>query len=437
MNFYYVKSGGTAAGDVNFNTKQVGAWSVDTTQYYDNIYDCLTQSSMLSGDVVVVSNLHNHVYVAQVTYDFGASIVIISVDDANRDIELLGASEHTGVNKIYFSSNGSQAVTLINMLFTATDFVYVADLYLKLKLINSEINISGVSRLQVQSGSTLMMHKSILTAPYLSLYSGAHIVLDDISWLGSVPNFMIYATDRMSLITIRNTDISSIITPTVPILRSASGNVLTMHNCKIGVNQAILYASPNPSTKVDLYSCDSGNGYHYFYSWRYEGEVSESTLVYLNYSYDGVNKASALMNSSNFANIGSPLSYKLCEIPAQDLAVTDKTYRVNLLLDTDTVPTLNNSEFFVELTHSDNNSLALGETVSSRNVNILASNTELIESSELWGGTLPSNVKAYRVDITLSAINLANVTNDNIIVHVNLAVPNADVYVDPVVQIGT
>jgi len=441
MAFYYVKLGGTATGDVSFATKQVGAWSAAASEYYNDIENCLTSSSISDGDFILVSNLHDFTNATtKIQYNFTTSITIISVDDTNRELELVGAVERTTYpNDVFFESVGAQAVTLHSMKISSADFVYVSDIYLKLRCIQTVLEPSGGARLQPQNGSHLeMVSSTVSTAPYISLYGGAHLLLDDLRWGNSTPpSYLIAASSKASHILVKNTDISAIISATTPILKASVNSKLELMNCKIGVNQKILHVDSTGGLEADVISCDNGSGYHYFYSWRFEGEVEESTGTYLHAKYDDINGYSALMNSSAHASIGAPLRFKLCEIPAQDLSVTDKTYRVNLLLDTDTVAALTDANFWVDVTHSDNDTLALGKSVSSRNTDILATGVELTASAEVWQGILPSNKKAYHVDVTLSAASLSNVTNDNVIIHVNLAVPNADVYVDTATQIGT
>jgi len=395
-------------------------------------------SGKVDGDSILVSNTHSHSYTVNTTLDFGASVSIISVDNSNRENELLGAVESSGANRLYFSSISSQVVTVYSMKFSASDFIYINNAYIKFRSIRTEIEVLDGPRLQIQNGSSCTLISSTLsTTAYIALYGGTSLTINDLYWVNVTPDYLVQATTQPSDVLIENTDIAAIIPATTPMFRSLSASKFTVRNCKIGVNQVILLSNSAAGTIVDVISCDNGSGYHYFYHWRYEGEVSESIAAYLNYSYDGTNKASALLNSSSAANIGSPLRYKLCEIPAQDLSVTDTTYRVNLLLDTDTQSTLTDAEFWVELVHNDNTTLALGKEVSSRNTDILATGMELTTSAEVWQGTLPTNNKAYQVDITLSAAQLTNVTNGNVEIYVNLATPNTDVYVCPAVQIGT
>jgi len=229
-------------------------------------------------------------------------------------------------------------------------------------------------------------------------------------------------------------ELHNVDTSTVDVLFSGVQNYGTrvVNSCALSGSQNSTQTNKAASALV----FNQSGEYHNFARYSYRGIAKESTTVYLNASYDGTNKYSLLFESLVTSTPNS-LQNKLCELPAQDLSVTDTTYRVNLLLDTDTAATLTDTNCWVELSHNDNNSLALGKIVSSRNNDILVVGTELTPSAEVWQGTLPTNTKAYQIDITLSAASLPNVTNGSVVIYLNLAVANTDVYACPAVMIGT
>jgi len=433
---------GTSVTDTTQATKQTGSFgtgNLTTANCYASIIDAITYGNLGIGDYIIVSNVHLYTYIANTTYDYTSTISIISVNDINVTQELLGAKESTGVFILRMDSAVSVAVTLFSMKFSSGSYIYIADDYLKLKSVRSVFSVVGGGRVQPQSGVYLNLIDSTLDAtPYLSVYAGGVALIDNLKWTNKSANlYCFYLNANTTAMEVVNTDFTIIGDGTSSIVRSTAANKVLLRNCKLSASHNLLYPGAVAGTELDLISCDAGNGYHYFYNWRYEGEITESTLTYLHAKYDATNKYSALVNSSSHANIGSPLKYKIIEMAAQNLSLTDTTYRVNILLDTDTVATLTDANFWVELSHNDNVSLALGKVVSSRNTDILATGTELALSSEVWQGTLPTNTKAYQVDITLSAAQLTNVTNGNVVITVNLAVANADVYVCPAVMIGT
>lgn len=247
---------------------------------------------------------------------------------------------------------------------------------------------------------------------------------------------------------ITDVDMTQVTTLTTPLF--TLGNSFDDDNIRISISRTVLPLGvlangiietiASPQILLDAVACtepDGGNNaYWYSQTNRYEGETHTTKLVYLHYKYDDISGASTKLESTN-ASMTSPLRHKLCEIPAQDLAAADKTFRVNLLLDTGTAASLTDTEFWVELSHNDNVSLVLGKIVSSRNTDIIAAGVTLTTSAETWLGTLPATSQAYQVDIQLSSAGLPNVTNGSVVIYANLAVPNVDVYVDPAVQIGT
>tara|TARA_R110000772_G_scaffold109924_2_gene213314 strand:- start:144 stop:1451 length:1308 start_codon:yes stop_codon:yes gene_type:complete len=431
--FYYVKSGyGTNVGATPFTTKQTGAFStLAAASCYDSLSDITGQTA---GDFILISHLHNKVYATATSYTLHTGygyIHTMSVDDNSCDNYTRGAKEEVTSGDLTYADNSLRAhYTICGVSF---------------KSVNGSVNGNGYHSLEVLYECTFIAAVDIDlggSSKYVKLtncdLSGQRISASNTKFemYGGTVSNTAYITASTAASWFYDVDMSGS-SPSIQLL----GGISVAGTSKITFTRCTLpttYQIYQPATydylfTIDIIGCDN---YYSFGSYAKYSEMASTTSLYLNYTYDGTSKLAVAINSLTEISNVNPVQYKLCELPAQDLSVTDKTYRVNLLLDTDTVATLSDSDFWIEVSHNDNTSLALGKIVSSRSVDILAVGTELTTSVDVWQGTLPTNTKAYQVDITLSAASLPNVTNGNVVVYVNLAVPNADVYVCPAVQIG-
>jgi hypothetical protein len=459
MFFYYVKSGGTATADAGRSaTERTGSYAaMGASAYYDNLKFIFADGSVngvtpiVSSDNVRVSDLHDHDYGATTSISITSSN-LQSVDDNNADSYKKGATERTTSGQLSLFSGSDNISTSSGVSFNTLtgllgDFIVTGD---RLTVNCLDMNLesdSSARQFRFDSSGNYSFKRGTYT-------SGSGSSSGILARSGCIVNFDEYIFTGGSLvnnestsgseINIKNSDLSALgANPLINVgnaLTDGDYNI-TLTRCSLPVvTQLMESGQVNPRVYVDMYQCtdfiNGADGMFFEYHYSLYGDIYTDTLVHLNYSYDGTNKASLKIESNSNTNIHNPASVKVVEIPAQDLSAKDKTYRVNLLINTDTIPTLSDTDFWVDLSHNDNASLALGKIVASRNTDILATGVELTTSAESWQGTLPANTKAYQVDITLSAASLPNVTNGNVAVYVNLAVPNADVYVCPAVQIG-
>jgi hypothetical protein len=440
MSFYYVKSGGTATGDDGRSlTARIGSFAaMGTTAYYPSVKSIFadqvtTGNTIIDGDTIIVANDHLETYsigttigVKNTTNDNVCSIKSVDVNDVS--VYLKGAAITVTSGELYLSAK-------LDRNNYATWFGFVLE--------------STLNRVNPDTDDSIMsFHDCDYIQPLQYLhgvtmneceYYNCRFYVDSLRVSDTNKFYNCYIKKTASLYFFRSSggyfegcDFSD-----------STGALVVQQGIDIKLVSCLFHDYPftysgvrDRSVSALFFNCGTKDEYYSYEGLFYHGNISTNTQVHLNYSYDDINKASTAILSLSTANKGSGLRHKLCELPAQDLSVTDKTYRVNLLLDTDTVATLSDTDFWIEVSHNDNTDLALGKIVSSRNADILAVGTELTTSAELWQGTLPTNTKAYQVDITLSAASLPNVTNGNIVVYVNLVVPNADVYVCPAVQIG-
>ena len=445
MAFYYVKAGGTATGDAGRSTTaRVGSFAtMGVSAYYNSVRDVFAgaiPTTPPDGDNVLVSNLHSEVSGA--TYQVGIGSVttglnttVMSTDDSNVSLYLKGAEIRTTNGDIQLGSrvDNSNNFIIKGFVLQSDDVFDVFARYSNVLIFDCSVtNINGNALLTSTYQNNLTYLKCVFD---IASYFNYGYKVRLIGCSGAIKKGDRYFTSGAAGIYAEACDFSA---STVPHMTSEQG-VAEFHGCKL--TPAMMDLSI-PSSKrggnAILNSCYATalGGYYYQAYVDSSIKVSTSILTYLNYKYDSVNGASLLLESQAGVGVSAPGIFKLCDIPAQDLAAGDKTYRVQLLLDTDTVAALTDSNFWIDLVHSNNTDLALGNIVSSRNTDILSAGVTLTASTETWLGTLPTNTQAYQVDIALLAAGLTNVDNSNVVIYVNLAVPNADVYVDQAVQVG-
>ncbi len=442
-NYFYVKSGyGTNTGDTPFTSKQVGVFNatISATQAYDSL-DALKAlaNKPIGGDVIILSHLHNKIYGATINIELANKatgvVLVVSVNDAEIETPLAGAKESTSVGnfsttKQYDYSKGySHAVGLtfeavagtLNLgahssTHTFDNCIFLASSYI----------LHGAKITTINCGYTCSYIRVNFTKIISAIIATTHARM--IFKAGG--SLQVISCD-MSACT------SSVVVYTD--YNASTNGLMSFFNCKMPVGfVGFVNSAYDDGLEVSFNSCGVVGEYYSDRLISTTGEYSEELAIYLHHKYNDVIGLSKRVSTfSSPVGNGIPFRCLLCELPAQNLSVTDTTYRVNLLLDTDTVTTLTDTTCWVELSHNDNTSLALGKIVSSRNSDILATGNELTPSAEVWQGTLPTNTKAYQIDITLSAASLPNVTNGSVVIYLNLAVANTDVYACPAVMIGT
>jgi len=398
---------------------------------WNNAYLTLADAAAVAttGDTLLGASDHLQDYLVATSITMPDDCVLNSVS-RSTEVYTKGFTEQTGTS----------SYTFIGRAHVEGCILKCSDFYSDLTHVHCDIILAGG---QGRFGRTPVFDRcyiNVIGSSVLFYFDGSYKFLRTVVVANVVSYEALLAATGAHIVIIENCDFSGVAFGSKSLYtdygKSGSQGVLINNLTPSGV--PIIYSGRatygNTHTAI---GCGAANEYYRFNVLSRYGETTENTLAYLHAKYDATNKYSALMNSSTNAGLSGALQYKLLEMAEQNLSLTDTTYRVNLLLDTDTVATLTDANFWIELSHNDNVSLALGKVVSSRNTDILATGTELALSAETWLGTLPLNTKAYQVDITLSAAQLTNVTNGNVVVYANLAVPNADVYICPAVMIGT
>lgn len=439
MAYYYVSSIVGTATALSANTeKRTGPFSLmQPADVYASLLDLDTYTTLADGDIVCIADNHNFTYSLATNLNMtnGSNIYVkyVSVDSLLCDAYKVGAKESVTSGSFALTSGGhsTQNFTAYGISFTAVAGILDITSY-QASCVYYQCGLhASLAVQQSKTGKLRFLHCNISCSTLYTVYSNVKIIGGTLYSSGSYLFTGYGGGQEVYGCDFSGSAVGIALNYYISVGTAGTGKLI---NCIMPTN----YVMPpsyvfDASLSMELVGCED----YYTYVFHNRNiDVTTFTGAYLNHTYDGTNKLSYLLESSTFNKNGQSYRHKLIEIPAQNLSLTDTTYRVNLLLDTDTVAALTDNTFWVDLSHNDNVSQALGKVVSSRNTDILAVGTELLSSAEVWQGTLPLNTKAYQVDITLSAAQLTNVTNGNVVIYANLAVPNADVYVCPAVQIG-
>ncbi|WP_085299241.1 hypothetical protein [Cognaticolwellia mytili] len=449
MKFYYVRDNGTdftgsCTGEIGniggaSDIKRVGAWDANSSKSFVSIkavFDAAVNTELPDNfSVVFVASDHVENHVGNIALNVGTvssdkSVLIISTSIVDYSYQPKAARINcTGNISVGKRASKKTSYKIKGLVISMENGSIDANTHLASEAIFEECiilqpNARFSSRIAVFKNCELTYFRlesidvSFVECKMTNTFSGYHF--------------------RNSTLTFYRCDFSE---ATTMALSGTTGGIV-FHQCKmpnlpiVGVST---YRMLQPLVELNGCSISDVNKYYNYYVESSFYILSTISDVYLHYQYDEINSASLLVETKSICNkIGNGRAVKVIELCAQDLSVKDTTYRVNLLLNTDTVNALTDTDFWVDLALSSNDALTLGHTVSTRLADNLAIGTELKSSDEIWQGpSMPVNFKAYCVDITLTAADYSNVSNTNIVINANLVVPNADVYICPAVQIGT
>lgn len=439
MAYYYVKNGGTATGDAGRSTSpRTGGFSaMGASNYYGSLYDVFAggiPATVPNGDIIIISHSHSETVSSTLELNVQVSYytnMYLSVDDSDVTIYSKGATLNaSGLLTLGAATSQKRSGYFKGIIINAPSGM----------TLNNRESLITFDSCEVDCGSTgfLSNYDSVRFKDSIvefSLLFGGNVFIEGGSlsahyWVG-----IFSGTDEVHAI---GCDFSGSTSSSLHSNRVV--NVVRLESCKIPTSWLPLnnYQNETQSSPflIEAIGCGTDNKYYSHVRNTHEALIELTDQVGLNYSEEA-NNLSYLIASRGYVSKAKPARCKLIEMYAQDLSKGDTTYRVNLLLDTGTVSSLSDSEFWVDVFHTDNNDLVNNSILSSRNEGVVVAGSELALSSEVWQGNLPAGLKAYHVDVQLDASTLANVTLGSVKIYVNLGVANADVYVCPAVQVGT
>lgn len=438
MAVFYITDTGVATGDAGrFSVLQTGAYT-NATSYSTVAAAGVATTPPVAGDIIALSNTGVAKADASPFNGVVSGVMFMSVDDSNRDSYLSGA-RFSGSDML-MNSFAAGILTVRGVIITSgDDWTFSANsqksFYNDCKFLRSGGGANDAFNL-TQTQSHLEFVKCdfdflSFTDSGFRISNGSSVVFDNITNLTGVTTskFLHFGGLDTAKIHIKNTALTQFISASgsfVASYPSTDYNLqLTLSRCKLPSGLVFATSLGGSRFTYDVTSCDIGDGYHYFYHETNIGSIEENTTAYLSATYDGTNGFSADMSSSSKSNIGIPLRHKLFTLPVKDLTTT-ATYTVNFTC----ADALTDGQFWIEAEFNDDTDHALGVIQSERATNILGG-TAHTTNTEAWTGGLANN---YEQSITITGVVGAN-DNGTVSLYVNLAEPNTDVIVCPLVVI--
>lgn len=373
MAFYYVKSGGTAVGDAGRSaTQRTGTFAaMGASNYYDSVDDAYSATtSAVSGDFVCCSHLHAKQYTTTTVLSHPNGIYVISVDDANAENYLAGATEQTnnGDFSMANSAGGSASyrgmgwISEDNLFFTTagsshfcydctlnsgntgpssgddiqipTDGIYV----FASNCIFSPSDVSAGSVIGLNSGALFEIYGGSLAPGFTNPTeyaaraiggAGGHVIFDGFDFTNT-ETFQIFNAGSAS---------------------ADDNNKITLKNCKLPATWTLGEPPASSGTFYDLQNCDDGNNRSISAYRSRQGQFVTNNAVYDSGAdqVEGQNTSLEIQTSSD-AKISRPLRFKIGAVRA-DFS-TSKTISVEVVHDalgSGTGSVFRNDEMFIEV----------------------------------------------------------------------------------------
>ncbi len=422
MVYYYVKNvngtdTGTATGDAGrAATLRTGSFSnMGVSAYYKNIYDVFNgvpTTAPVSGDVVIVSDLHDHRYSANTI--LGCSVEIISVDDANADVYKVGASEITTGGNYNLNINGGPVGNVTAMcgitLTASNDLTIFAGEAQKLTIIDGTVGLTGASgfdnfTLGDKDGSLLVLLNTDIT--FGNAGQGIRAIRSHLHWfggslVGTATDYLIKTTSEGAAFKIVNVDMTALNTAVASVFTSTSSDIpiFSLERCLL--SSGVLLTSGTIETrngyiKGESLSIGSADAYHYLQYELYNGTISEETTIIKTggSTYDGTNEFSLEIASNSNCSYYNPVEVPVSAFSLAAGGATNKldfdgttytgtiTFTVHLARNNGTL--LQDDEFWLEIEHSDGASNALGVLADTKPAPFAAGNN-LTDEAGGWEG---------------------------------------------------
>jgi len=276
------------------------------------------------------------------------------------------------------------------------DSIYISGANAAVKIVGGKLNVTETSQ-------------------QISIAEGVKIIFDDVEFGANLQKIMqLYNTSRVGSFTFKN---STFLASQINAGTTAGVAILEMIRCKIPSTYNFDNVTARALGSYDLYSCDTGSGYHHFDYGRLEGKVLESEAVWRTdgdiYDKDisTTHFSAEYQPNSNVVLFTNPLSPRPIKTLKLDLSGGDVVLTIELLQQNASVAPLKLTHGNVQLrvVYPDITNTALGVTVSSGEqettpITVLnaGSADNLDDSTETWGGTgLLTDVTKQKISVTV------------------------------------
>ena len=293
---------------------------------------------------------------------------------------------------------------------------------------NSYLVLGGWSNVKLVRTSLLIPNATNVALFSTSGLSMRSVYIEDQPYVESARFFDLNINLDMNLIEVVNSDLSGITTlfgsAISPFLKAKFIRNKLKSNVVLDVN-----FGENSDSSLELFACDTGDGYHFFYQANAIGVVLESTTVKRvgGAQYDPLDNnttfSAELQPNSNIIAYTQPLKYKLGEYKLDMESARTLTFYIMQQNSSATPANLTDHECWIEVSHPDATDLALGKTVSSQVADILETPIDLDMSGQTWTGS-SGNVVTQQMSVTLPVVALDHA---QCTVHIYLAKYDANV----------
>ena len=426
---------GTRVTATAYTSRQTTSFAtIGVANYYASIYDALLYNTLVDGDEIICANTHNKDYAEYKEINFGAaSLALYSVLYTDLTTYNAGAKESTSDTYLGLSVSSNNIIYSTGISYTIDDPSGTAVQFLtdnaNFHIDDCTIGINRTIPLDHDlkgNGSTLTYKNTTFAFNQIGQFItvGDGVTLDfnectfDYNSLVATKVFSITASG--TVISLQNSNLLGIGTSATLIdgISYTDDYVnVTMNRCKLPTSMVVCGSvMRSPAQWIDVYSCDTGNGYHYFEYRRFEGIASESTLVYRTggATYDGTNGFSAeFIPTSEVIEYTNPLRIELGNYEIDLTSGAVLTFHILINDETAQATALKNSECWIEVSYPDATDNALGKVVSTIAVTILTTPATLTASTASWTGegtftrkqqiavTLPTSMSNAPVSVSL------------------------------------
>jgi len=456
-NFYYVKAGGLAVGDAGrvANIPRVTSFDVMTTaNYYDSLKDVFLNSvptiDPAPGDIICVSHLHNKGYSGgNTTLGISDKVSLYSVDDAAADSYKKGAYEAvTSLHSLYLTSIAYTSIYSKGIDYKSGDRLYLShavNVYTFLE--DCTLTLIGTSSGDFIYTGTFDGAWALLKNVDISLaVSGQSINGEgNFKWVGgSLIGACTYlfetGGDAMGQIYLEDLDLTSIIAAI-----STVGDANGADDFNIEVNRVLL----GPGAKLDNTVWTNNTGkihgssislnnpdYSDYFEYKdYAGFVSQDTATYRgagSQDKDGNGFSAHFLENGGNIGIVRPLRFLLASFWVDTTDYVDNVnFTVSFCLENNVeIPTtLDASQLYLDIEHSDGAANALGATVTDHKDLFSTPATHTVTTGE-WTSAA-ANTKQMNTTITVDIGTLAGEIATGVVrVYANLAIDTTDLEAD-------
>ena len=425
MAFYYIKTGGTATGDLGRSaTQRTGSFAaMGAANYYHELAACnLSTTAQAPGDTICWSNACNTTTANGFVFEAGSNSTttyFVCVEDANCDVETIATSalEHTSSN--WTNKAGKQVFrglwlsTENNMLTSGEDrweliaynckfvqtnngtgfYTYRDANYIELNdcIIRGETN-GGDFRLG--GDTTLVMNGGAFenagTTAYTDMFSDSQ-------------SFRI----NISSATFNGVDLTAV---TGSLLKAAGGDPsdpgfnLTYRNCKLAATEPAMVTETLQTEGMHFLAVGcSGASETAEYRWYYEsfgGKAEESDTTYRNAStaWPGGAKTSLQVDTLSTVSVFRPFRFEFPTRYAELSNTASDTLRIYIVSST----ALTKSDVWASVRYADGTNKQARNLISSRPADGFATAAALDTDSVADWTAPPSTPNYYQIDIDTS-----------------------------------